>query len=104
MSPPLPCKKIRIGAGMETWSTEVEKLTLRKNNLDYNDPNAYDYVDKHGQKLLPRKNKTTNNQWDPVKWYSQHGYNVTEMIKAPGKQFFFNSDITATISDSVHRI
>ena len=26
------------------------------------------------------------NAWDPVVWYSQHGYNVSEMIKAPGKQ------------------
>ena len=28
---------------------------------------------------------TVSNRWDPVLWYSQHGYNVSEMIKAPGK-------------------
>ena len=23
-------------------------------------------------------------KWDPVKWFSQRGYNVTQMIHAPG--------------------
>ena len=26
-----------------------------------------------------------NNRWDPVTWYGRHGYNVSEMIKAPGR-------------------
>ncbi len=31
--------------------------------------------------------KTVSNRWDPVAWFSQHGYNVSEMIKAPGEIF-----------------
>lgn len=30
------------------------------------------------------QSSTVSNRWDPVAWYSQHGYNVSEMIKAPG--------------------
>ena len=34
-------------------------------------------------------------KWDPVKWFSQRGYNVTQMIHAPGmkieKKKSFNS-------------
>ena len=26
-----------------------------------------------------------SNRWDPVTWFSQRGYNVTQMIDAPGK-------------------
>ena len=33
------------------------------------------------------------NRWDPVTWFSQRGYNVTEMINAPGKYGFFESEI-----------
>lgn len=30
------------------------------------------------------QSSTVSNRWDPVAWYSQHGYNVSEMIRAPG--------------------
>ena len=30
--------------------------------------------------------KEDNDRWDPVTWFSQRGYNVTQMIYAPGKK------------------
>ena len=32
-------------------------------------------------------------KWDPVKWFSQRGYNVTQMIHAPGKKIEKNPSI-----------
>ena len=32
------------------------------------------------------ESSTVTNRWDPVVWYSQHGYNVSEMITAPGNK------------------
>ena len=39
-----------------------------------------------------RERDADYNAWDPVVWYSQHGYNVSEMIKAPGKRNRFRRD------------
>ena len=36
-----------------------------------------------------RERDADYNAWDPVVWYSQRGYNVSEMIKAPGEQIVF---------------
>ena len=35
-------------------------------------------------------------KWDPVKWFSQRGYNVTQMIHAPGMKIEKNRSIVWT--------
>ena len=32
----------------------------------------------------PSEDEQDYSKWDPVKWFSQRGYNVTQMIHAPG--------------------
>ena len=48
------------------------------------DETEVDYREEDGNNNMLQAS-TVSNRWDPVLWYSRHGYNVSEMIKAPGK-------------------
>ena len=52
------------------------------------DETEVDYRSEDGNNNMLQAS-TVSNRWDPVLWYSRHGYNVSEMIKAPGKVHIF---------------
>ena len=76
-----PCKQ---RSQIENWNSAVERLQQQKQEeLLLEDEEAAAAAADYNM-LLPPQPSTVSNRWDPVIWYSQHGYNVSEMIKAPG--------------------
>jgi len=63
------------GSGSEGWP--VERLQQTEE-----DETEVDYREEDGNNNMLQAS-TVSNRWDPVLWYSRHGYNVSEMIKAP---------------------